>query len=144
MSDDSRMTIGDAARQTGLTSKAIRLYEKRGLLDPAERTPAGYRTYGPDELSILRFIRQARAVGLRLDEIAQILELQRSGRQPCATVLDLLNERITDIDRTMADLKALRRTMITARARAQEAASAGEDAVICRLIETTTARPVPF
>lgn len=133
---EPRVTIGQAAKQSGLTSKAIRLYERQGLLGPAERTDSGYRTYGPEELDVLRFIRQSKAVGLRLEEIRRIIDLQRSGRQPCTAVIDLLNSRLVDIDRTMGDLKALRATMAAALARAEEAASSGDEAVICRLIET--------
>lgn len=132
-----RMTIGEAANRSGLTAKAIRLYEQRGLLGALDRTPAGYRTYGPDDLSVLCFIRQAKNVGLHLDEIGRILDLQRSGEQPCSTVLALLTTRIADIDRTMADLRALRQTMMAARARATDAAASGRKAVICNLIEFT-------
>ncbi len=80
-------------------------------MGPAEGTDSGYRTYGPEELAILGFIRQAKAVGLRLEEIRTIIDLQRSGRQPCGTVIDLLDSRLADIDRTLADLKTLRATM---------------------------------
>lgn len=135
--DDERVTIGDAARLTRTTPKAIRLYERRGLLEAAARTPGGYRTYGPDDLALLRFIRQATAVGLHLDEIGRIIDLQRHGQQPCSTVIDLLDRRLADLDRTMADLKALRRTLSAVRAQADEAAKSGQQAVVCRVIELT-------
>ncbi len=48
----------------------------------------------------------------------------------------MLDSRLADIDRTMADLKALRRTLVAARDRAKEAARSGQDGIICRLIET--------
>lgn len=134
---DTPITIGSAATRSGLTAKAIRLYERRGLLGPADRTPAGYRTYRSEDVAVLTFIRQAKAVGLRLNEIGRILELQRAGRRPCPTVLDLLDQRIADIDRTIADLRALRHTMTATRSRATVAARSGETAVICPLIETT-------
>jgi MerR family regulatory protein len=41
----SGLTIGEAARRAGLTRKAVRLYEARGLLPPVERTESGYRLY---------------------------------------------------------------------------------------------------
>lgn len=132
-----RVTIGEAAERTGLTAKAIRLYEQHGLIAPTERTAAGYRMYGPRDLEILRFIRQAKTLGLRLDEIGRILDLQRAGAQPCATVVRLLDERIGDIDRTMAELAALRQTLVNARRGAKQASREGDDAVICRLIEGT-------
>jgi len=137
--EDKRVTIGEAAKASGLSTKAIRLYERRELLAPAERTAAGYRTYGPDDLAVLGFIQQGRAVGLHLDEIRRIIDLQRQGTQPCATVISLLDRRLADIDQTMADLKALRATFITARNRAEDAARSGQDAIICRLIETDVA-----
>ncbi len=139
--NERRVTIGEAAEQAGITPKAIRLYEQRGLLEPAPRTDAGYRTYGPEDLAVLRFIRQAKAVGLRLDEVARIIDLQRTGQQPCATVIKLLDARLSDIDRQLADLTTLRATLATARDTAEDAQRAGRDAVICTVIETAT--PIP-
>jgi DNA-binding transcriptional MerR regulator len=77
--DAGVLTIGEAARRAGLTPKAIRLYEARGLLPPVERTEAGYRLYSEHDLRALRFIRQARAIGLGLDEIHTIMALRRAG-----------------------------------------------------------------
>lgn len=138
---ERRVTIGEAAEQAGISPKAIRLYEQRGLLEPTLRTDAGYRTYGPEDLAVLRFIRQAKAVGLRLDDVARIIDLQRTGHQPCATVIQLLEARLTDIDRQLADLTALRATLATARATAEDAQRAGRAAVICTVIETATPDP---
>ena len=55
------MTVGRAAQAAGLTRKAVRLYEERGLLPPAQRTAAGYRLYNQDDVDTLTFIRRARA-----------------------------------------------------------------------------------
>jgi hypothetical protein len=57
------LTVGQAARRAGLTAKAVRLYEARGLLPPAERTSSGYRCYTEHDIRLLRFIRQARDLG---------------------------------------------------------------------------------
>lgn len=105
----SGITVGEAARRAGVSPNAVRLYEARGILPPAARTESGYRTYSDHEVELLRFVRRARALGLRLEEIGRILDLQRQGAQPCDTVVRLLERHISDIDRTMADLKALRR-----------------------------------
>lgn len=69
------MTVGQAATASGLSPKAVRLYEKRGLIGPVERTDSGYRTYSADDVALLTFIRRAKSLGLRLDEIRQIIDL---------------------------------------------------------------------
>jgi len=132
------MTVGRAARASGLSPKAIRLYETRGLIEPPERTESGYRTYWPDAVALLTFIRRARSLGLRLDEIRQIIDLQRGGRQPCTTVLGLVDGRIAEIDNTIADLQALRTSLAAVRRHAKAAMREGRRAVVCTIIETAT------
>ena len=132
----SGITVGEAARRAGVSPKAVRLYEARGILPPAERTESGYRTYGDRDVELLRFVRRARALGLRLEEIGRILDLQRRGAQPCDTVVALLERHISDIDRTLADLRALRRALSGALEGAKTSARQGHDAVVCHIIES--------
>lgn len=141
--DNQGLRIGQVAVATGLSAKAIRLYERQGLIDPPERTQAGYRSYDPDQVVTLGFIRQAKTLGLRLSEIAQILDLGRSGAEPCAMVVGLLEERITMIDATLADLEALRARLTKARAHARDQGRRGRTGKVCPIIETSPAtRPV--
>lgn len=65
----------DAARQLGVSAKALRIYEARGLLVPA-RTAAGWRAYGPDQLARAGQIAALRALGLSLPRIAEVLKGQ--------------------------------------------------------------------
>jgi MerR family copper efflux transcriptional regulator len=132
------MTVGAAAQAAGVSAKAVRLWEAKGLLPPAERTEAGYRLFTDQDLGILRFIRQAKALGLTLAEIKDILDLQRDGATPCTRVTELLDTRIAEIDRTIADLRALRRSLTNTRRTARESQRRGEDAVVCRIIETAS------
>lgn len=129
--------VSQAARQAGVTRKAIRIYEDKGLLPPAERTQAGYRLFTGDDIAVLRFIRQARTLGLTLAEIGDILGLQRGGAQPCGRVTQLLDAHIGQIDRTLADLRQLRAALLGARRTADQTRLAGGDAVVCRIIETS-------
>ncbi|SKM29465.1 putative transcriptional regulator [Mycobacteroides abscessus subsp. massiliense] len=124
------MTIGAAARATGVTAKAIRLYEQRGLLRPADRNPAGYRQFDSTAIDTLQFIRRARSLGLRLDDIADILAIHRTRTTPCAAVGHLIDQRVADIDTTIADLQHLRDTLLMARRHPNMAAG------ICPIIET--------
>lgn len=54
------MNISDVAKITGLTSKAIRFYEEKGLVTPPMRSENGYRTYTQQHLNELTLLRQAR------------------------------------------------------------------------------------
>lgn len=132
------MTVGAAAEAAGVSGKAVRLWESRGLLPPAQRTEAGYRLFTEEDVGVLRFIRQAKALDLSLAEIKNILDLQRGGATPCGRVTELLDAHIAEIDRTLADLRALRRSLATVRRAARESQRRGEDAVVCQIIETAT------
>lgn len=129
-----RLTIGQAMRATGTTRKAIRLYEQHGLLPPPERTPAGYRTFTPADIELLIFIRRARTLGLHLDDIRDILTVRRAGTPPCPSVRELIDRRVAEIDTTLAELGALRASLIQTR-RVHEAAADKSSNAICPIIE---------
>lgn len=131
----ANITVGEAARRAGVSPKAVRLYEAKGILPPAERTDSGYRTYSEADVQVLRFVRRARALGLRLEEIGRILDLQRQGAQPCGTVVQLLEGHLQDIDRTIRELRALRKDLATALDVAKSSAERGDEVVVCPIIE---------
>ena len=111
------MTVGRAAQAAGLTRKAVRLYEERGLLPPAQRTAAGYRLYNQDDVDTLTFIR-------------------RAGPTPCGAVRDLLDARIAEIDNTITELLALRASLTASRDTAVAADTESEpNRSICPIIE---------
>ena len=126
------LTVGEAAQAAGLSPKAVRLYESKGLLPPAERTAAGYRTYTDDDIAVLQFIRQAKTLGLSLTEIRDVLDIRRDGHPPCRHVTALLDRRLADIDRAIAELRQLRRALADTRSRA---ASAPGEHTVCGIIE---------
>lgn len=103
------LLIGEVAARTGVSRKALRLYEEAGILPAPRRTAAGYRIYGQETLALLAFITQARRLGFRLDEIKGIAQIKRSGRVPCSHVLDLVRQKVADLDRAVADLTEVRR-----------------------------------
>jgi DNA-binding transcriptional MerR regulator len=109
------VTTGQAAARTGLTRKAMRVYEAKGLLDQPARSAAGYRLYTADDIAVLTFIRQARTLGLHLEDIAEILTIHRRGTSPCDAVRELIDTRVAEITAAIADLRTLRGTLIQAR-----------------------------
>jgi DNA-binding transcriptional MerR regulator len=134
------LTVGAAARAAGVSAKAVRLWEAKGLLPPAERTEAGYRMFTDDDLDVLRFIRQAKTLGLTLPEIKTVIDLQRAGTTPCGRVTELLDTHIAEIDRAIGELRHLRRSLAAAREAALDSQRRGQHVTVCRIIETATTR----
>lgn len=108
---DTWFNIGEAARASGVTAKMVRHYESIGLLPPARRTEAGYRQYGMDDVRILQFIHRGRALGFSLDQIAGLLALWRDKQRASADVRRLALEHIDELDRKIAELEAMKRTL---------------------------------
>lgn len=133
----AHVTVGTAAELAGVSRKAIRLWEARGLLPQTERTAAGYRLFDEADLEVLRFIRRAKALGLSLEEINEILDLQRGGGHPCTRVTQLLDEHLHQIEQTMAELRQLRHALLSARRAADQARDAGNASVVCQIIESS-------
>ena len=101
------LLIGEVAARSGLSRKALRLYEARGILPSARRTPSGYRRYPADVLGLLTFVGQARRLGLTLAEIRQIVELHRAGSAPCGHVRELLQQKAADLEATLAAVRSI-------------------------------------
>lgn len=127
------LRIGELADQLGLNPKTIRYYEQIGLLPPARRTGSGYRLYDAGDRERLRFIGKAKAIGLTLEEIKEILGLRRDGMQPCELVLELLDQKLAAVDRHLAALQEFRQELLSLRAEAADTSDG--DAEICRIIE---------
>ncbi|WP_329322346.1 MerR family transcriptional regulator [Streptomyces sp. NBC_01262] len=72
------MRISQLAERCGVPATTLRFYESAGLLT-ADRTPAGYRTYGEDAVQRLAFIRAAEGLGLPLEEISELLAVWAEG-----------------------------------------------------------------
>jgi MerR family redox-sensitive transcriptional activator SoxR len=74
-------TVSELAHRSGFAPSAIRFYENQGLIT-ATRTTGGQRRFERQMLRRLAFIRAARSVGLRLDEVADALGKLPDGRTP--------------------------------------------------------------
>ena len=104
--------IGEVARLTGVTVETLRYYERRRLLTAPPRTSGGLRRYSDQMLVRVRFIKQAQALGLTLDDVRQLMGGTQDRRpSACRGVHDLLARRISEIDARMKTLRELRRTL---------------------------------
>ncbi len=138
------MRIGELAGRAGLTVKTIRFYEQARLLPEPERRPSGYRDYDDSAVARLRFVRAARAAGLTLAEIREVIAVRDRSGPPCRHVADLLDAHAADLDRRIADLTALRDEVRRLRDRADglDPARCKDDAV-CHVIPTEEPRRNP-
>jgi len=75
------LSPSEAARRLGISAKALRLYEQRGLIAPG-RTAAGWRAYGPDEMARVAEIAALRELGLSLAQVARVLEGDPKSLEP--------------------------------------------------------------
>lgn len=132
------MRIGQLASELGVSSQAVRFYERAGLLKEPARTDSGYRQYGPDDLKRLRFIRQAKELGFTLNEIGAMLRMHDAGHAPCAEVIAIAERHLAEVEAEMQRLQRFRRQLSSALAQWRKVKPrrvAGN--AICELIERT-------
>jgi MerR family mercuric resistance operon transcriptional regulator len=120
--------IGELSRRTGCNIETIRYYERIGLM-PAPPRRGRYRSYGPEDVRRLGFVRRARELGFTLDEVRALLGLAAGGQASCAEARDLAGAHLKDVRTRIADLKRMERVL----AETVRACDAGDDAC-CPLI----------
>lgn len=108
---DGFLAIGELARRTSTKVETIRYYERIGLLSAPARTAGNYRAYSADDLGRLSFIRRSRDLGFSLDQVRTLLDLSDQRGRSCEAVDVLAREHRDEIDRKIADLRALRREL---------------------------------
>ncbi len=105
------LKIGELASAVGVSCDTVRYYERLNLLPRAARTRAGYRLYTEVDVERLRFIKQAQALGLSLEEIKELLPGRGAGLAECQRVHDLLSTKLKELDARIAEMRAFRRTL---------------------------------
>ena len=106
------MTIGALAKAAGVHLETIRYYQRRGLLGEPQRPLGGIRRYNAEDAARLRFIKRAQDIGFTLEEIRELLRLERvpgcrDARSLAAAKLAAVEGRIDDLKRVRATLKRL-------------------------------------
>lgn len=112
------MRIGEAARETGLTIKAIRHYEAIGLLTILERE-GRYRRLSTGNVDQLRLIAHCRGLGFTLREIREVLDAVAAAKPACPdplTMLAVVERRLRTLDAQVARLQLLGKRLGAVRA----------------------------
>ncbi len=98
----------EAARRLGVSAKALRLYEQRGLVAPV-RTAAGWRAYGPEEMARAAEIAALRRLGLSLAQVAHVLAGDAQALEPALAAHQAsIEARLRDLTATAAKIRAMR------------------------------------
>src|SRR5438477_12066347 len=106
----NKITIGKLAVAAEVGIDTVRFYERAGLLNKPQRTPAGYRLYAESDLARLRFIRRAKMLGFSLEEIAELLHLNDGGGRRSA-VRAVAEQRLEEIEQKLSELGRMRDTL---------------------------------
>ncbi len=105
-----RLLIGETAELLGITRKAIRHYEKLGLLGEPPRTQSGYRVYTADDLLRLHRIKTLQSLGLSLDRIKGVL-----GEETSSTELEtVLRTLLSEVEGRISELETRRERLLRA------------------------------
>jgi Hg(II)-responsive transcriptional regulator len=113
------ITIGQVASGAGVNVQTVRYYERRGLLPKAPRTAGGYRTYDPDVVARLRFIKRSQDLGFSLEEITELLELRVEHGAACAAVEAKAKDKIAMVEKKIDELQRMK-SVLTELSRACE------------------------
>ena len=105
------MRIGTLASQTGLSRDALRFYEERGLIS-STRSANSYRSYAPETVQLVGYIRTAQRLGFSLTEIGENLPALWSSDTPATALATLLADKVSMIDRKIEELAALKSALL--------------------------------
>ncbi len=105
------LRTSDVAKQAKVNLETIRFYERKGLLPKPPRTTCGYRTFSPDVVRRVRFIKRTQALGFSLKEIKELLALRLDPGTTCAHVRGRAEEKLLDIEQKIRDLQRMKATL---------------------------------
>ena len=107
----SGISIGAAARGSGVNIETIRFYERSGLLKAPPRTAGGHRVYDAHGVKRLNFVRRARELGFTLGQVRGLLALADGREDSCAEVEKLARGQLDATSGRIADLKRMEKVL---------------------------------
>lgn len=109
------LQVGDLAKVTSKTVRAIHLYESLGLIEPAKRSKGGYRLFSPETQSRVRWISKLQSLGLSLSEIQGIAERRKTlgdARRASSDLLGVYEAKLGEVRERLAEYLALEQELV--------------------------------
>jgi MerR family transcriptional regulator, mercuric resistance operon regulatory protein len=127
--------IGELSHITGVSREAIRYYERLGVLPVPRRAANGYRAYTDEDVERLRFVARTRRLDFTLDDIAQILSFRDQAIPPCDYVLNLIANKIVEVQARIRELEQLQAELRTLDAIGKAGAFSAKSRAVCQILE---------
>lgn len=102
------LTTAELADRCQVNLQTVRYYERQGLLPEPPRTASGYRTFPPESVVRVHFIKRAQALGFTLREIQELLALRVDPKTTCADVRRRAEAKIAAIEAKIKTLEAIK------------------------------------
>lgn len=135
----SRMLyIGEVARRAGVTVKAIRYYERIGLIPPPVRNEGNLRRFAAPVVERLEFVKRAKSLGFTLLEIGEILSVHDEGQCTCGRVRETVRRKLAEIEAKLREVRAMRTSLLGVEKKLPPVAS-GANELICPAIHQNAA-----
>ncbi len=125
------MRIGELAELARVDVQTVRYYEREGLIDAPPRTSSGYRSYGPEHLQRLNFVRHCRSLDMSLADVRQLVDLAGSRNVSCELVDDLIQAHLDRVRANRSALQALEQKLETLRSQCES----GHRVADCGILE---------
>jgi DNA-binding transcriptional MerR regulator len=106
------LQVGEICRKLGLNPQTLYFYERIELIPPVKRTESGYRLFSEKDVERLAFISRAKALGLSLDEIKDILTLKEERSLTCQAMHERLLNKLQQIEVKIRQLQGLRSELL--------------------------------
>lgn len=99
-----KLTIQDVSRITGLSTHALRYYERIGLIHPINREGNTHRHYTADDVGWIEFLLKLRATGMSIKDMQKYAELQRQGDKTLSERVEMLKSLRDQVEARMDEL----------------------------------------
>lgn len=104
------LTIGKLADASDVNVETVRFYERKGILKQPKKQGA-FRYYPDEYIARIRFIKRSQELGFTLKETKELLDLKIKNQAKCSDVLSRTEEKITEINQKISDLKKMKKSL---------------------------------